>query len=403
MPALENFAYTARTSPATSSLGSALAHAGVIAPHTGEPYTDAMLMGISGGAAFGYFTFAYSGHDPQANILTRNSFHSYGWDAICERLGLVQDVMHSTSPDAARKKLVEVLEQGAVPIVWADVFTLGYEVSELGEGMWAMQPLVVTAYAPDGEAEIADRAGAPIRVAAETLDAARAKVKKEKHRLVTVDLPEPPELAAAVRDAVGFCRELFTEKPPQGSAKNFGLRGMERWIERLTKPGAKESWAKLFPSGRALFAGLTTAFRYALLFWKDGSLTGDRALFADFLDEATTLDGVPDLIDSAARFRRSGALWRELDDRLLPTDIAPLARARELLVARHELFRESGNAKLERLYEIDAEFTELKERADHDLANADPGDLFEKVAEQLGAIRELEGETVAALREALET
>ena len=401
MPALDDFTYTTATAPVTSSLGAALAHAGVSAPHTGKPYTDPMLMGIAGGAAFGYFTFAYSGHDPQANIITRNSFRNYGWDAICERLGLVQDVMHSTSPDAARTKLVEVLEQGAVPIVWADVFTLGYEVSEFGEGMWAMQPLVVTAYEPDREAVIADRAGAPIRVAAKTLDAARAKVKKEKHRLVTVDLPQTPDLATAVRGAISFSLELFTGNPPQGSAKNFGLAGMERWTETLTKAGTKESWAKLFPSGRELFAGLTTAFKYALLFWKDESLTGDRALFADFLDEAGAVDGRLEPGEPARLFRESGQHWRLLGESLLPAGIEPLGRARRLLEERHRLVRVAGNAETERLQTIDAEFEDLKERAEGELVDVDSSELFERIAAQVGAIRESEGAAVEALREAL--
>ncbi|MFW5688653.1 MAG: DUF4872 domain-containing protein [Spirochaetota bacterium] len=261
---------------------------------------------------------------------------------------------------------------------------------------------MVTAYEPDGEALIADRAGAPIRVAAKTLDAARAKVKKEKHRLVTVDLPETPDLTVAVRDALAFTLELFTGKPPQGSARNFGLAGMERWVETLTKPGAKESWTKLFPSGRALFAGLTTAFKYALLFWKDESLTGDRALFAGFLDEAGTVDGGPELGDSAERFRQSGARWRELGDRLLPEDIAPLAHARELLVERHRLFRETGNAEMEQLRKIDADFDEIKERAEGELAEVDSNELFKRIAEQVGVIREVEEAAVASLRDAIE-
>ena len=37
---------------------------GVKAPHTGKPYTEALLMGISGGAVMGYFVFAYQGIDP---------------------------------------------------------------------------------------------------------------------------------------------------------------------------------------------------------------------------------------------------------------------------------------------------------------------------------------------------
>src|SRR5690606_30917651 len=102
---------------------------------------------------------------PQVNILTRNTFANYGWDAICERLGLVQDVIHSTTEQKAEDKLVEALEEGSVPIIWADVFTLGWEYSEFGPGMWAMQPMVVSDYRiADGYALVADRSTKPHRV-----------------------------------------------------------------------------------------------------------------------------------------------------------------------------------------------------------------------------------------------
>jgi hypothetical protein len=38
---------------------------GFTAPHTGEPYSEALLLGVSGGVTFGYFTFHYEGYDPQ--------------------------------------------------------------------------------------------------------------------------------------------------------------------------------------------------------------------------------------------------------------------------------------------------------------------------------------------------
>src|SRR4051812_13240267 len=39
----------------------ALTRLGVTAPHTKEPYSDAMLFGLGGGIGVGYYTFDYSG------------------------------------------------------------------------------------------------------------------------------------------------------------------------------------------------------------------------------------------------------------------------------------------------------------------------------------------------------
>jgi hypothetical protein len=60
----------------TGSIHNALALQGIKAPHTGKPYSEALLLGISGGIAFGYFTFEYKGYLPHVALLTRNTF---GW------------------------------------------------------------------------------------------------------------------------------------------------------------------------------------------------------------------------------------------------------------------------------------------------------------------------------------
>jgi hypothetical protein len=45
----------------TGTVHNYFAYTGVKAPHTGQPYSEALLMGVSGGAVMGYFSFAYEG------------------------------------------------------------------------------------------------------------------------------------------------------------------------------------------------------------------------------------------------------------------------------------------------------------------------------------------------------
>ncbi|MDQ7025986.1 MAG: hypothetical protein Q9P44_10555 [Anaerolineae bacterium] len=75
MPMLENYNNFGGYYWQSSCIHNALAYSGYKAPHTNEAYSDASLFGISGGANFGYFIFHYEGHDPQINILTRNTFN----------------------------------------------------------------------------------------------------------------------------------------------------------------------------------------------------------------------------------------------------------------------------------------------------------------------------------------
>ena len=94
---------------------------GVLAPHTGKPISEALLMGVSGGAVMGYFSFAYKGYDPHVVILTRNTFDPL--DRLLQRLGIVQNVVQTASARKAESNLLDTLEAGVPAIVWADELT----------------------------------------------------------------------------------------------------------------------------------------------------------------------------------------------------------------------------------------------------------------------------------------
>jgi hypothetical protein len=399
MPSLTTYPNYGGRFPTTAAITNALACQGVTAPHTGEPYTEAMLTGLSGGIALGYFTFAYEGFDPQVNILTRNTFNDYGWDRVTERLGLVQDVTNATKSESAEAKLVTALEEGRAPVVWADVMTLGYEGSELGEEMWMMQPVVVTSFEPDGEAVIDDRAAAPIKVPGALLGDARGKVKKLRYKLVTLDAPDTPDMRRVVREAIAECVSLYTEKPPRGSANNFGFKAFDRWIGVLRKLQAKGGWLKEFPTPRERLAALSTAFKYSLLYWEGDTQDADRALYADFLGEAAVILESDTLPEAARLFRASADMWGKLGDFLLPDRHKLLSRARSLLSERHTLFLNSGNARTERLHELDLEYQNtLASAGESALADDDAaGDLFAGIADMLEQIRDTEREAVSIL------
>jgi len=234
----------------TGSVHNFLAHRGFIAPHTGEPYSEALMMGVSGGTVMGYFSFAYEGHDPLCRILTRNTFAPL--DTMLSRLGIVQDVRRTANAEKGQANLEDTLESGIPAIVWADAYSLPYNALSDEDGMWMMMPILV--YGLDEDASlvlIADRSGTPLRVSLEELQAARRRVKKEKFRLITLGPPNADKLVAAVQAGIWDCINLYTEKPPKGSRNNFGLQAYRFWIEQLTRPKARLSWAHVFPPGHA--------------------------------------------------------------------------------------------------------------------------------------------------------
>jgi butirosin biosynthesis protein H-like len=93
-----------------------LAYQGIPAPHTGQPLSNSLLLGVSGGIAVGYFLFEYKGYLPHIALLTRNTFDPL--ETLFERLAIPREVLQTSKPETALKNLMNVLESGHPALVW---------------------------------------------------------------------------------------------------------------------------------------------------------------------------------------------------------------------------------------------------------------------------------------------
>lgn len=400
MPVLPNYRQFDGLHWETGSVRNFFDYRGFTAPHTGKPYSEALLMGVSGGAVMGYFVFAYEGVDPQARILTRNTFDPF--ETMLQRLGVVQELQHTASPAKAVQNLLDALENGTPALVWVDMFGLPYEAHTQAEGVWHMFPLLVYGYDEAADrVDVADRARVPLSMTTGQLAELRARVKNVKHRLLTLDMPDPEKLPAAVQAGIWDCIALYTEKPPKGARHNFGLAAYQKWAEMLTSPNKKGSWAKEFPAGPKLYAGLTCAFWDINIFGKDGR--AERDVYADFLDEAAVILRKPALTDVARQFRASGAVWDDLSRALLPDWSPLLVEARELMLRQHRLFLDAGGASLAERQAIRERLRAIRRGMDDDfpLTAGEVVRLQEGIAEQVLRIHDIEAAAVADLREAM--
>jgi hypothetical protein len=397
MPKLNFYKQFGGNAPHTSCIQKSLVHQGLTL-EDGQPVDEAFLYGLSGGAALGYFQFAYSNVDPQINILTRNTFNNYGWDTVTSRMGLSQDLIHSTSEKKAERKLIETLEQGLVPIIWADTFTLGYEHSEMGQGMWSMQPLIILDYEPSADtARISDRSDVALSLSAKLLLEAWGKIKKDRYKLITLQQVHAPDYPMVINQALADCRSLYLEKPPRGSANNFGFKAFDAIIKDL-RGGHAKSWKKLLASPRYLAAGLLSAFKYALHYWKDDSESADRMLFAGFLRRSGEILGEGAYAQAADAFFEAGKSWQKLADLFLPDDQPVLAELKTAFRQRQKLFREQGMSALKEIQSLDKKMGELL--AEAKIAPEEAGDLFEAIADQFEGIRDLEKRALGLLPDA---
>jgi len=400
MPTLEDYTQFDGLHWETGTIRNFFDYRGVKAPHTGAPYTEAMLLGISGGAVMGYFSFAYEGHDPHARILTRNTFDPL--DTLLSRMGVVQHIQHTSKPEKGLANLLDTLEEDLPAIVWADMYSLPYNTLPYDEGMWAMFPVLVYGYeAGQDTVLIADRARVPLTTRTSELEAARARVKKDKYRVLTLDPPNPDKLPAAVQAGIWDCIKLYTEAPPKGSKNNFGLAAYQWWAKLLSRPKTRLSWEREFPAGSKMYAGLTSAFQDINVFGKQGF--AERDVYADFLDEASILLNKPSLKEVAEGFRTSAQAWEALSKALLPDEIPPLRETRELTLRKHQLFLDKGNAALREIHQINARLDEIKAEVSQDFPLDQEGviHLRENLCDHVLKVHDIEKEAVTKLQDAM--
>ena len=400
MPVLTNYDRFAGRHWETGSVANTLAYQGVKGPHTDRPISEALLLGISGGISFGYYTFDYQGYPPMLNLMGRNSFDPL--DTMLDRLGIPREVLQTTSDERAVDNLIEVLEQGRPAIVWADMYLLPYNNKSYDEKMWQVMPLVVFGYdAASDTVSIADRSQRPLTVSTDTLHKARARVKKDRFRLMTLDAPDWDKLPSAVQKGIWQTIGLFTEGPPRGSGKSYGLNGYDHWATMLTNTRNKQSWLRFFPPGERLFAALTDAYSW-IMTWGAGQGM-ERGLYADFLEEAALILEKPALAETAHQFRDCADRWQSLARTLLPENVELLAEARDCIQTSHDLFIEHGDARLDTIKEKNARLDDIRD--DVKIMFPIPHDevmpFFESIQADVQAVADCERQAVEHLQQVM--
>jgi Butirosin biosynthesis protein H, N-terminal/Domain of unknown function (DUF4872) len=318
--------------PDTHAIAGVLANRGLLAPHTGRPLTEAIVLGVGGGLGAGYILWEFKAHDLRNLVLGfRNSWqYPDRWARkVCERLGVPAAVHETGSAARADTQLRAAVGQGVPAIAWADQQLLGYRHLPAWLGGFGGHP--VTVYGIDGQAGAAlvdDRNLAPLTVPLDALAAARARVGSYKHRLLVLDAPaaelDAERLRAVVRQGLAEQVEHLGQR-----SDSFSLPAFRKWARLLTDTRNAKAWPKVFADQAGLFGVCISVYENlaAEASWDGGHL---RGLYAEFLDEAAGLLDAPALADAAAAYREAGARWQEVADTALPADAEPFAAARRL-------------------------------------------------------------------------
>ena len=360
----EPFQHYPGSNPAAAALRVLAANAGLIAPHTGEPLSEAMALGLAGGIGAGMFTFRYEAEDFSSFYVAGRHLWQDDLGFLqggCARLGLETRVEEASGAGPGLAKLEAVLEECGPAVAWVDAAHLPYRGMPAAWSGGAYHVVVVYRVEREaGTALLGDLADRPIELPLPTLAEARARIKKDKHRVLGVRPSAGGaglDLERAVRDGVAACVRGLTD----ARLKNFTLEAFRTWGNRLHGDRSKDGWERLFPPGRNLWDGLTSIYHFVEHYGTGGGLF--RPLFADFLAEAGKALVDPQFAAAAERYAELGRGWSALAEAALPDGVPAFREAKELHTRKSELFLEEGAGAGEELAAVWRRLDELRAEA----------------------------------------
>jgi Domain of unknown function (DUF4872)/Butirosin biosynthesis protein H, N-terminal len=334
--------------PATTALRILLTNAGIQAPHTQQPFSEAMLFGIAGGIGIGVFSFYYEKEDIATFFIGgRHAWHddrAY-LQAAAERLGAQVHIQEAGGVKQAEEQLAQALDTYGPCIAWVDMAGMpqrGAPDSNLGSGYH-----VITVYElnqPAGTALVGDLTDQPVSIALAALRQARSRIKKDRHRILSITgTGVVPDLRTLVYAGLYACHDQLLNPRLPGSQGNARLEVVQTWAERMHGTKGKERWERIFPPGTNLLRGLSAIYDFIEHYGTGGGLC--RPLFGEFLAEAGTALGDTQLHHLADQYRELGLAWSALADAALPDDVALLQRVKVLLAEKAELLHTGAPAE----------------------------------------------------------
>ncbi len=394
---------------ASAALVHALDAVGVRAPHTGLPYSEAMVAGLAGGIGFMYAVFEYAGELPTMTVVARHHPEPFV-PAALGRLGVAGETMRTSSARTAQRNLRAVLADGSPALCTVDRAGLPWHGLVGGPGQSYADPYdVVVCGLDDDQGDDADGYGGglvwiddecvrPNPIPLPDFLGAWAAHRKGRHALLPVRPPtRDVDLPAAIRDAISTtCAHLSGPVLGNSFDVNFGLSGMRRLAEQLADPVGKRGWAVRFADPRALFAGLRRLHDCLEVEYTGPGAT--RPLYAAFLTEAASVAGEPAYDEAAELIARSGKVWSAVAAAALPADVPALAAYDALVEERLDLLLSSGADAAGEIRAVTARVDDLAA----DMAADPPGparrrELFDGLAGLVEQAAELERRAVAVL------
>jgi len=387
---LDNYQMIGGVHPETASIKNIFTNFGIKTPHTGKPFSEAMLLGIGGGLGSTYILWEFEKHGYPSIVLAFRNKANYAvkyLQNLCNRLGATTRVYETTGKKKAGTQLEMVLDEGNPAIVWIDLGSAPYYMHYLQIG-------VVVVYGIEGENVLIDNlASKPYILRHELIVEARAKVPSFKNRIMVVEPIESFDLQDAIRAGLRDCIEYLG-----GSSTSFALPAIRKWARLMTDKNNSKGWPTVFNGGIGLYGTLRTMYDGIEHIGTGGG--GLRGMYADFLNEATSIFDNSDLQTTATLYRNLHEKWTALAHAALPDHIDEFKTTKELLTRRATINMENGSDGLDEITPINDALHELKKdlNPNFPLNESETGKLFEKIQSHLVGIYKAEKDALETLK-----
>jgi hypothetical protein len=389
--------------PETATIAGVLANRGLVAPHTGQPLTEAMVLGVGGGLGAGYILWEFQEHARRHVVLGFRNDWQYParWAGkTCRRLRVPVAAHETGAARKAEAQLRAAVDQGVPAIAWVDQQLVGYR--HLPGPLAGHGGYPLTVYGIDERAGVAlvdDRNHARLTVPLDALAAARARIGSYRHRLLVLDAPAAELDLDALRTAVGEGLAEQVEHLSRAS-DSFSLPAFRKWARLLTDRRNAKAWPRVFADRAGLFDACVSVYENVEPVGPGGGNL--RGLYAEFLDEAAELLGDGRLRQAAAAYRDLAGRWHGLAGLALPADREPFAEVRRLTDRLHRLV-ERGDAGRKEAAEAAGRLWTPRDRwrSAFPAGDAEVDALLAALADQVAAVHDAETTALATLGRAL--
>ena len=387
-----NYALLGGIHPETAAVRSILSFHGVHNPADGDLFSEAMLLGIGGGLGATYILWEFEKHGFPSIVLAFRNKANYPvkfLNNLCSRLGCQTTVLETAGRKKAAQNLTTALSSGQPAIIWLDLGSEPYYMHYLSVGVVVVFGITDEQVLVDGRAR--ERFDIPIELMAD----ARAKVPSFKNRLMTIQPGAPFEIKQAIRDGLTDCVDYLS-----ASSTSFSLPALRKWARLMTDTKNNKGWPIVFADQRGLFGTLRTIYESVELIGTGGGAL--RSLYADFLQEAAPIVANDALLDAAILYRQLAQQWQAFAHMVLPDNIEPFRRTKQLLHERAEHIQAKGSRSLEEIAPLNDELHAIKGdlNLNFPMSPAAVTPFYEKIQAELLQILAAEKAALATLKSA---